>query len=301
MWQEFFPGAKWSLGRAAAPLTRVLLGSQAWGRAAGRMGDIVEMKHVFGCKLHFRAQLALPTGPSENGGAGPLLPLSSVLPEKPQRRGRPQPEATPTPTTTSSHTKGEPAKEERIFSSKQGTGPVSRTVTEGPSPSSRLSATGGTQPPARESQISGTESLAEVATQTSSCCHLPPLREGSVIIPWGFLAALGPLVAILSVGKEEPKPEGRLPTAGGPGVLVSAGPGGWGLMPVISSSNHRTPDIHQNLLPPFQLASMSRVLKNTHLWRPCRHQYTEYFHTRKFPLLMLGSPTQQATRSWFPL
>lgn len=116
------------------------------------------------------------------GEQGPPSPVIRA-PRETTEEGRPQPEATPTPTTTSSHTKGEPAEEERIFSSKQGTSPVSRTVTEGPSPSSRLSATGGTQLPTRESQVSGTESLAEVATQTSSCCHLPPLRERSVMIP----------------------------------------------------------------------------------------------------------------------
>ena len=80
-----------------------------------------------------------------------------------------------------------------------------------------------------------------------------------------------------------------MPAAKGPGVLVSADPGGWGLMLVISS-NHCTTDKHQNSPPsPFYWRTFLRVLKNTHLWRHCCRHYTEYFHdTRKFSSFNVG-------------
>ena len=60
--------------KGCCPPIRVLLGSQAWGRAAGRMGDIVERKHVLRCKLHFRAHSPCPQAPQRMGEQGPSLP-----------------------------------------------------------------------------------------------------------------------------------------------------------------------------------------------------------------------------------
>lgn len=166
MWPVFFPGAMWSLGRAAAPQTHILLGSQARGRAAGGEGDTAETKHVLRCKLHLRAPLALPTGPSEKAGAGPLLPTSSMLPGKPQRRGDHSLKQLPPQLPHLVTPKGNlPRRKE---SSVQSKGPALCPwwSWRDPAPPAVCLLQGtwheavdlGTQPPTRESQASGTES-----------------------------------------------------------------------------------------------------------------------------------------------